>query len=78
MHEVAVNQRDSVRAALDCLVSFAEGKSLTPEELVKAVRTIDAESPTMGKRIKEMLGKIASSLASSTIVLGLKGVFGIP
>lgn len=78
IHEVVVSQRDAVQDAIETLVKSAEGNAITAEDVVKAARTIDSQSPTIAKRIKELLGKVALSIGSSTIVLCLKSVFGRP
>jgi hypothetical protein len=77
--EVAAEQRQAVESALDKMVE-ATMKNVPVAQVAEvkpAVEEVAKASPTLGTRLKEIGGKIGTSLASSAIFQAIKSCFGI-
>jgi hypothetical protein len=77
IHELTESQRATAEAALNALVSSAEGGPETSEQVGQAVEAVTKASPKLGERLKDIGGKIGASLASSAIFQAFKSYYGI-
>jgi hypothetical protein len=78
VQSIAEPQRETIDKALQLLMQATHDSSISAEHVSEAAKTISTISPTMSDKLKEIAGKIAISLTSSTIVLGIRMGLGLP
>ena len=75
---VAENQRNAVECALETLVAATASDSHSASDIAAAAAIVANASPTLASRLKEIAGRIGTSLVASSIFQGIKMALGIP